>query len=128
MAVKIEDAIIRYLAFRDERAKLKTDYEFADNKLKEIMEKIEVWFMKQMDAGNVEAFKTAAGTAYTSKEYKASCADWPGFWEFMADQRRFDLLEKRVGIGGIKSYLEEKGELPPFINLTTERVVRVRRT
>jgi hypothetical protein len=125
---KIEDVIKRFVEIRDKRSELKKEYEAEDFKLKEGLSKIEVFLMRRLDQEKLESFKSAEGTAYIAREMKASCADWVSFWAFLAEEKRFNLLEKRVSIGGIKEYAEEKGELPPYINSSIERVVRVRRT
>lgn len=126
--MKIESVIERFVEVREKRAILKRAYEAEDFKLKEAAEKMEGWLLQKMNEEKVEAFKTASGTAYISVDTRASCADWPSFWQFCADNQQVSLLEKRVSIGAIKEYEETNGELPPFINKTVERVVRVRKS
>ncbi len=128
MSVKIEEAIKKFIEVRDQRAEIKRKFEEVDFTLKEALGKIEVFLMRALDSQKLDSMKSALGTAYIAREMKASCADWPNFWEWMAQEKRFNMLEKRVSIGGIKEYAEEKGELPPFVNTSIERVVRVRRT
>ena len=125
---KYDQAVEKYVELREKRAVLKRAYDAEDFILKEALEKIEGWFLKKMNEDKVEAYKTASGTAYIAQEIRASCADWPSFWQFCADNNLVSLLEKRVSIGAIKEYEESNGELPPFINKTVERVVRVRKS
>ena len=125
---KIDSVIEKYIDIREKRAVLKRAYEAEDFILKEAAEKVESWLLKKLNEEKVESFKTAVGTAYISQEVRASCADWPSFWQFCADNNLVSLLEKRVSIGAIKEYEESNGELPPFINKTVERVVRVRKS
>jgi hypothetical protein len=125
--MKIETVIDRYVEVRDKRAELKRKYEEKDAELKNAAARMEAWLLERLNKDSVDRFVTSAGTAYIHLDTKASCADWPGLWEWMAENRRFNLLEKRVAIGAIKEYEEDTGELPPFINKTVERIVRVRR-
>jgi hypothetical protein len=126
--IRVEGVIEKFVEVREKRAVLKRAYEAEDFILKEAAEKLEGWLLKKMNEDKVEAFKTASGTAYISQETRASCADWPSFWQFCADNALVSLLEKRVSIGAIKEYEDSNGELPPFINKTVERVVRVRKS
>ena len=126
--IQVEQAIQKFIDVRDQRAELKRIFEENDFRLKEAQNKIEIWLMKKLDADSVEAFKTAVGTAYISKEFKASCADWPNFWDWCREKGEMAMQEKRLSIQAIKDYYATNNELPPFVNLATERVVRVRRT
>lgn len=123
------DVVIeRFIQVRDKRAELKRAYEAEDFKLKQAAEKLEGWLLSRLNDQKVDSFKTAQGTAYIAVETKASCADWPSFWQFIIQTGNPQLLEKRVAIGAIKEYEENTGSLPPYVNKVEERVVRVRRT
>jgi hypothetical protein len=125
---RIDTVIEKYIELREKRAILKRAYEQEDFILKEAAEKVEGWLLKKLNEEKVESFKTAVGTAYIAQETRASCADWPSFWQFCADNQLVSLLEKRVSISAIKEFEETNGQLPPFINKTVERVVRVRKS
>lgn len=125
--MKIETVIQKFTEIREKRAILKRAYEEEDFKLKEAMSKMEGWMLNKMNEQGVESFRTEHGTAYTTLDVRASCADWPSLWQWMALNGEFSMLEKRVSIGAVKEYEERTGSLPPYINKMTERVVRVRR-
>ena len=126
--MKVETVIEKYIGVREKRALLKREYELQDAKLQAAANKMEVWFLNKMKEENVDAYKTSSGTAYISQKIQASCADWPNFWTFCAENNCVQLLEKRVAVGAIKEYEETHGELPPFINKMVERIVKVRRS
>jgi hypothetical protein len=126
--MKVDTVIQRFVEVRDQRAELKRAWEVEDNKLKEALEKIEVHLMRRLEDAGVESFKTPVGTAYVSTDTKCSCADWPAMWEFLAENRLFSMLEKRLSISGVKEYIENAGGAPPYVNLMVEKVVRIRRT
>lgn len=125
---KIDEVIKKFTEVREQRAELKRSYEAQDFVLKQAQEKIEVYLMKFLNAENQESVKTAAGTAYFSTETKVSCADWPSFYQFCLQIGRVDFFEKRLTAKAITEYEEETGSLPPYVNKTVEKVVRVRRT
>ena len=60
---------------------------------------------------------------------KPSCEDWNGFYTWIAENEAFDALERRVKKSFITTYMEDnKGELPPGINVTQEYTVTIRRS
>jgi hypothetical protein len=124
---KVEDVINKFIELREKRSEIKKKYEEKDLVLKDAMEKIEVFLSRYLVKEGLQSANIGLYTAYFAKEYKVGCADWPNFWLWMATNNRCDMTEKRVAVGVIKDYLEEKKELPPFVNLTVEKVVRVRR-
>ncbi|HWG89119.1 MAG TPA: hypothetical protein VN679_15145 [Candidatus Acidoferrales bacterium] len=117
-----------YIKLRDQRSELKKAYDQEDQVLKDKMDRLETWLMETMQATNATQLGTAHGTAYIQTQYKASCSDWPTFWGFVADNGRFDMLEKRVSSKTVNEYIEETGDAPPGVNVAAELKVVVRRT
>lgn len=116
-----------YVLLRDERAVLKKEYDDKDDILKESMDKREAWLLNKLNEVGADSFKTEHGTAYIQNKTRSSCSDWTLFWDYIARNNRFDLLEKRVAQSPITKMIEGGEELPPAINIFTERVVTVRR-
>lgn len=116
-----------YVRLRDERKELKDKYEAEDAILKDKMGKLEVWLMQTLDAIGADSLKTDAGTAYFSTRDRATCADWGTLYPWITEEGRVDMLEKRLATKPIVEYLEEKGELPPGVNIQRERTIIVRR-
>ena len=117
-----------YVALRDKRSDLKTAYENEDKILKEAMTARECWLMEALDGIGAESLRTSHGTAYIQIKTRANCADWPSYWQYMIDNKRMDLLEKRVAQGPITKMIDNGEELPPGLNMFTERTVTVRRS
>jgi hypothetical protein len=124
---KVKEAMEKYAAVREKRAELKKKYEEKDAVLIDALDKIEAFLMKYLAANDLQSVNAGVFTAYLAKEHKVGCADWNGFWQWMKETDRF-MMEKRILVKGVAEYLEETGELPPFVNHSVERVVRVRRT
>lgn len=123
-----EQVMTAYIKLRDKRAALKKKYEELDEQLKADMAQMDGWLLKKLNAAGTDTFKNAAGTAYISETVRAGCADWTLFWEWAANNKRVDMLEKRVASKSIQDYMEEhNNELPPGITITTYRDVVVRR-
>src|SRR5690606_4698555 len=92
------------------------------------MDRIEAWLLENMDKVGADQFKAASGVAYIQTKTRASCADWATFWNYLQENGRFDLMEKRLSSKAIGDMLEETGELPPGVNIHRERTVVVRKS
>lgn len=125
--VNVETVVTAYLKFRDQRAELKKKYDEVDNAVKAKMERLNTWLLEQMQSSGSTQLGCEAGTAYQQTVYKGSCGDWPSFWNWIGENGRFDMMEKRVAVKSIKEYYEESGELPPGININPELKVIVRK-
>lgn len=130
MTTLTADKIIEaYIKLRDKRAELKAAFDEQDRGLREKQDRLDAWLLETMDKLGVESIKAAAfGTAFIQVKKRSSCGDWSTFWNWVADHKRFDMLEKRVSQKPVADYLAETGELPPAINMQQERTVTVRRT
>lgn len=116
-----------YVMMRDERARIKKEYEERDAPLVADMDIREAWLLTKLKEIGAESLRTAHGTAYIQVKTRASCSDWPLFWKYIAENNRFDMLEKRVSQKPISDMLDNNEELPPAINTFSERVVTIRR-
>lgn len=123
-----ESIIEEYVAIRNKRGVLKEKYDDQDEILKAELDKREVWLLAQLDSIGAKSMRGEAGTAYISQKVKASCSDWPTYWNYIRETGRFDLLEKRVSQKPISDMLEEGVTLPPGINTFVERTVTVRKS
>ncbi len=118
-----------YIAIRDKRAEIKKAYEAADAVEKEKLNKLEVWLLKSMDAVGSAQLKAndGVGIAFKQLSVKYACQDWTTYWDFIHENKRYDMLQKRIGEGAVSKYKEEVGEYPPGINSFSEINVVVRR-
>jgi hypothetical protein len=117
-----------FISFRDSRAELKKQYDINDARLKEYMEKRETKLLEMMQNIDAQSLKTPFGTAYIQIKTRYSCADWPAYWDYMKTNDRMDLLEKRPAQAALAKIQEDGKELPPGLNLYSERTVTVRRS
>jgi hypothetical protein len=124
---KAEDVIEAYTKLRDKRSELKRAYEAEDSILKDKMRKLDAWLLGKMAEVGTTQLKGNGSVAFISTIDKAKCDDWGTFWQWLADNARLDMLEKRVANKSISEYLEEFGELPPGISVTREKTVNVRK-
>ena len=126
--VNVETVIQAFMKLRDQRSQLKQAYDEEDATLKAKMEKLETWLMAQMQATGARQLGSTVGTAYQQTVMKGNCSDWPTFWGWLAENQRFDMMEKRISVKTIQEYYQESGELPPGINVSPELRVVIRKS
>lgn len=127
--MKISEAVEIYVKLRDKKAQLKAEYQDAVAPIQEKMDKLEQKFLEMMNTTGVDSIKTTSGTAYTSVKTSASVADKDAFFNYVKDNNEWALMEVRASSTAVKQFVEAKeGEIPPGINLNTERTVNVRRS
>lgn len=118
-----------YLKIRDARAKLKKEYEAADNKLKESLTTLDNFMLGQLIDTGATSVRTEGGTVFRQEEIKPSASDWSAFYDFIRENNCFDALERRVKKEFVKEYMDtHEGRLPPGISVHKEFAVRVRRS
>jgi hypothetical protein len=127
MAVTADQVITAYLKLRDERSEAKKAFEAEDKARVDKMDRLEVWLLTKMDEVGTEQLKGGDAIAFVSSSSRANCADWGTFWAFLSEEGRLDMLEKRVSSKTVMEYYKETGQLPPGLNLSTERTVNIRR-
>ena len=127
--MKISEAVEIYVQLRDKKAQLKAEYQEAVAPVQEKMDKLEQKFLEMMNTTGVDSIKTTSGTAYTSVKTSASVADKDAFFNYVKDNNEWALMEVRASSTAVKQFVEaNEGEIPPGINLNTERTVNVRRS
>lgn len=128
MSINPEKVMESYIKLRDKRKELKQQWEDKDNELKSNMEKLEVWLLSKMNVLGTDVIKNGTGTAYTCTESKFSVSDWTTFCAWAKENERLDMFERRVSSSAMKEFIEENKQLPPAVQVQTERVIRVRRS
>jgi len=126
--VNVETVVEAYVKLRDSRSTLAAAYKEQDEALKAKMDRLSTWLLEQMQNADATQLGSASGTAYRQTRMKGNCSDWPSFWQFLAEQQRFDMLEKRISMKAVQEYYDESGELPPGVNVSPELTVVVRRS
>lgn len=117
-----------YMQARDKRAAIKRAYEEEDNKLKAFLAKLEINLMQMMDEVGSDNLKIAGlAQAYKTPQTKVSAKDWNAVWEYIEESGNVSLLQRRLSKKAVEEYMEANdGDLPPGVDVLTERVVVVR--
>lgn len=117
-----------FVQLRDKRAEMRHAWEEEDKKLEEKQDKCKAWLAKTMADVGTDQLKGADGTAFRQVKSRFNGKDWPSIWNFIKENDRFDMLQKRLGETALKNYLEETGTLPPGVDVFQEYEIVVRRS
>lgn len=128
--INMDDLTDAYIALRDERDRIRTEYEAKDGALKEDMVKLEQMMLSWCNDANADSIKTKHGTVMRQLKQRFFCGDWDNFRKFILEQNAVDLLERRIHQGNFKQFMENhEGEgLPPGVNVMREYGITVRRS
>lgn len=130
----LELATTAYLNMKDARAKLKRDYDLEDNKIKALQAQIEAAMLGFLNANNLKRAPTSAGYFKKRMVLKPSAENWDTVYAYIAENKAWDLLEKRLGSKAIEKFMKDnvdpvtkEPKLPPGIKIAPEWVVTVSR-
>lgn len=128
MSVNTEELVGVYLNIRNERDRLKREYEANDAALKEDMSKVEAALLSVCNEINADSIKTSHGTVMRKLNERFYCTDWDNFYKFVLLNEAPQLLERRIHQGNFKEFLKEDEGMPPGINVMREFGVTVRKS
>lgn len=125
--MKLDLIVERYVQMRDRLAEMKAAYDASTAEIKAGMAKLEGAIMDTLNEQGVESVRTNAGTAFKSVSTSATIADWDAYLQFVKDNDRFDMLEKRCSKLAVEQYRSANDDLPPGVNWKQAVTVNVRR-
>jgi len=124
-----EELVSAYIALRDERARLKSEYESADEQLKQSMSQLEQHMLAVCTEIGASSINTSVGTVIRKTNERFYCTDWENFKNYVLENEAMDLLERRIHQGNFKEHLaqNEGHGLPPGVNVMRELGITVRK-
>lgn len=122
------EIVEKYIQCRDKKAEYKAEYDQKVAKLDEAMEKMESKFLELFSATGMESIRTEFGTVYTSSRISCKVADKEVFMEYVIKNQEWPLLEVKPARLAVQEYKEATDVLPPGLDWTVERTIRVNRS
>jgi phage host-nuclease inhibitor protein Gam len=127
--MKLSEAVSLYIQLRDKKAEMKAEFDATIAPLNEKMDRLEAKLLDVFNKTGMDSVKTENGTAYTAVRTTASIADREAFMEFVKANEEWSLLEVRASKTAIEQFRDSNNnELPPGVNIRSERVVNIRRS
>jgi len=128
MSDKVKLAIAGYVRLRDQKDEMKKKHSEELAPLVSKMLTIEGWLQRKLLSDGLDSFrKKGVGTAFLSKQTRVKVEDWDSFYEFVKEGGHEHMLEHRAAKSVVEDYVENEGDLPPGLSMSSEQVVRVRR-
>lgn len=117
-----------YIKCRDERAKLKSQFDAEDEKLLDKIAIIESKLLEFCKESGADGIKTPFGSVSRVVKERFFTNDWASFRSFVKTHDAFDLFEKRIHQGAMKEFLESNpDEMPEGLSVHREYAVVVRK-
>jgi hypothetical protein len=127
--LNLDELVKIYLTIRNERDKIKSNWEVKDGELEQEMKLLEQSMLTVCNDTNASSIRTESGTVIRSLKERFTTNDWDNFKKFVLDNEAIDLLERRIHQGNFKEFMaEHKDEgLPPGVNVMREFTIVVRK-
>lgn len=129
MTINVAGLIDTYIELRDTVAMMEAESKAAQKPLKDAMADIEVKMKAYLnETGQTSATVKGTGTAYKTTRTSAKVEDWPTAFDFIKEKDLWFMLEHRVSKTAVQQYMEEHGEPPPGVSVTSSVEVNFQRS
>ena len=127
--LNLDELVKIYLTIRNERDKIKSNWEVKDGELEQEMKLLEQSMLTVCNDTNASSIRTESGTVIRSLKERFTTNDWDNFKKFVLDNEAIDLLERRIHQGNFKEFMAEHKDdgLPPGVNVMREFTIVVRK-
>lgn len=123
----VDEVVERYVALRDRKTQLKSEYEKQVMEIEAGMRRCERFLLGALNAQGAESIRTKAGTTFKSERASVGVADWDDFIAWVKETGNYSMIEKRANATAVQEYRNVNHDLPPGVNYSTRLVVHVRR-
>ncbi len=125
---KVGFVVKGYVQLRDKLRALDEEHDKKRKPIVDMINELSGHLQEFLDKSGAKSVKTRDGTFYASTRYTTSLADPDAFMNYVINNQRYDLLDRRANATAVRQFVEETGNLPPGTNLNALRTVGVRRT
>lgn len=119
--------VAQYIKLRDHIELANKEFKEGLERPKKAMEILEGKLLEELEAQNVDSFKTPAGTAYRKRVVSATVEDQQAFMDFVLNGEHLDALDVKANKTFVKEMMDQTGEVPPGVKVTQIYDVGIRR-
>lgn len=125
----IDELTKDYMALRQQRERLASDFKKTDEELKMAQGNIEAKLIEICNEQNMDSVRTAHGTVMRSIKQRVHVTDWDSFYGYIIENKAPQLLHKRIHEGNFEEFMQDRKDdgLPPSVNVVREYQVIVRK-
>ena len=129
MAIKtrFDQIASNYIQLRDAKAEMEREHEAALAPIKEAMREAEQVMLDHLNQMGVNSLRTPHGTITKAKKTSVTVGDWDIAWNHIHGNQLWHFLEHRVSKAAVEGYINEHGEPPPGLNISSIYTVQFRR-
>lgn len=125
MSINADKLIKHYIYLRDQKEEMEARHKEELRPIKDDMQQVEAALQKLMQEQGLRQFKGDHGTAFIQEDTSAKVTDWNEALDYIRNNERWDLLEKRVNKTQLMETLEEEGPVPGVdVNRRMKTLVR----
>lgn len=123
-----QSLIKRYVQIRDSQAQRKAAYDLDDQKDKSMRLGIETEFLRRFNERGIDSVSSRDfGVAYRTTRTSTSVADFEALLGHVKENEAWELIERRVSKTAVQEFVEEHGDLPPGVNMSSVQQINFRR-
>jgi hypothetical protein len=126
VAPDLEELSRKYIALRDKKDEVAKRHKDELRPYNAALEKLEAFFLETLNDNGLQSLSTQSATIFRGTHTSVTAAEWDKTLEFIIENGRWDLLDKRVN-KTIVNDMAEQGELVPGVNIRKEAYARVNR-
>jgi len=89
----VEDLVSAFIGIRNERDRIRSEYEEHDQQLKDLQEQLKQKLLVACNDIKADSIKTAAGTVIKKLNERFYCTDWDNFRKFVYENNALELFE-----------------------------------
>lgn len=123
-----QSLIKRYVQIRDSQSQRKAAYDLDDEKDKSMRLGIETEFLRRFNERGIDSVSSRDfGVAYRTTRTSTSVADFEALLGHVKENEAWELIERRVNKTAVQEFVEEHGDLPPGVNMSSVQQINFRR-
>lgn len=126
--MKFESIVESYIALRDQKQEMEREHARALVPINEAMVQAEQAMLAKLNEMGIQSLRTQYGNIIKAKKTTVSVADWEVTLGFIQDHELWHMLERRIGKAAVEQYIDEHGEPPPGVNVSSIFTVQFRRS
>lgn len=124
--IDYEKVVASYILLRDKIDEAKRKFDEAIKPKKELLERIETLLCGDLEQKGLQSMSVTAGTVYKEKWKKVVVEDWDAFINYVSENKRYDMFERRVAKNVTLDTIDQEGSVPG-IEVQSGFNVRIRR-
>jgi len=123
--VSVDELIDFYRQMKAKVSEIETRHAKELEGYKTVMLRLEGMIDQFLTDNGLVNVKTKYGTAYWKTKWSAALVDPDAFMQFVRENDRWDLMDRKANVVAVREYAKLQKELPPGAKLDSRRTVHI---